>query len=46
MILPSTTNRDPDGSKDRPRISPSTWCYTYPKKKSQQIQKNNNLIKK
>jgi len=46
--MPPTTNldRDLDGSKNRHRISPSTGCYMYPGKKSQQIQKNNYLRKK
>jgi hypothetical protein len=35
MILPPTTNpdRDLDGLKDRPRISLSTGCYMYARKK-------------
>jgi hypothetical protein len=45
MIMPPTTNpdRDPDGLKDCSRTSPSIGCYMYPgKKKTKQIQKNNN----
>jgi hypothetical protein len=47
MIIPLTTNpnRDLDRSKDHHRIFPSTECYMYIGKKSQQIKKNNNLRK-
>jgi hypothetical protein len=48
MILPLTTNpdRDMDGLKDRPCISPSSGCYMYLEKKIHQIEGNYNLIKK
>jgi hypothetical protein len=45
MIMPPTTNpdRDPDGLNDCSRTFPSIGCCMYPgKKKTKQIQKNNN----
>jgi len=51
-ILPSSTNpdRNPDGSKDRPHISPSTGYYRSPENKNRnhhiQFKKNNNLWNK
>jgi len=51
-ILPPSTNpdRNPDGSKDRPHISPSTGYYWSPefffKKSSYSSQENNNLQNK
>jgi hypothetical protein len=52
MILPPSTNpdRNPDGSKDHPHISPSIGYYKSPeiflKKSSYLIQENNNLQNK